>query len=226
VVLGKIGLPPVCGGGNMDMGLSRVRRIVARDLNVPVRSVRIFGVGHHGTFYTAMMNGPFWVKILVDGEDVSDRFPNDRIIRLYREAGYGAMSSFKGPLVEQMRTASSFLKHVLAIYYDTGEVHMCVIGPNGLPGGYPTRLNAEGAEVVVPEIGIEEAIRINEAGARIDGIDRVKDDGTVVYLEENVEKMREILGYECTELKVSESEERAKELNAKLQNLYEKYNIG
>jgi len=171
------------------------------------------------------MKGPFWVKILADGMDVSERFPNDEIVRLYHEAGHGALSSIKGPLVEQMRTASSFLKHVLAIYHDTGEVHTCVVGPNGLPGGYPTRLSAEGAEVVVPDIGLEEAIRINEAGARIDGIDRVKDDGTVVYIEENVEKMRRVLGYECEELKVSESEERARELNAKLTKLYEKYNV-
>lgn len=225
VVLGKIGMAPVCGGGNMDLGLSRVRRIVARELDVPVRSVRIYGVGHHGAYYTAGLEGPFWVKILVDGEDVSERFPNDEIVRLYREAGHGAMSSFEGPLVDQMRTASSFLKHVLAIYHDTGEVHTCVTGPNGLPGGYPTRLSAEGAEVEVPDIGLEEAIRINEAGARIDGIEGVKDDGTVVYVEENVDKMRRVLGYECEELKVSESEERARELNARLRKLYEKYNV-
>jgi hypothetical protein len=225
VVLGKIGMAPVCGGGNMDLGLSRVRRIIAREFNVPARSVRIFGVGHHGAYYTAGLEGPFWVKILVDGEDVSKRFPNDEIVRLYRGAGHGAMSSFKGPLVDQMRTASSFLKHVLAIYYDTGEVHTCVTGPNGLPGGYPTRLSAKGAEVVVPDIGLEEAIRINEAGARIDGIEGVKDDGTVVYVEENVEKMRDVLGYECEELKVSESEQRARELNARLRKLYEKYNV-
>jgi len=225
VVLSKIGLAPVCGGGNMDLGLSRVKRLVARDLKVPFRSVQIYGVGHHGAYYTAQMNGPFWIKILVDGEDVSDRYPNDRIREMYAAAQYGAFSTYKGPLVDQMRTAASFLKHVLAIYYDTGEVHTCVNGPSGLPGGYPTRLSAAGAEVVVPELGLEEAIRINEAGARIDGIERVKDDGTVVYVEDNVKKMRETLGYECAELKVSESEERARELNAKLRKLYEKYNV-
>ena len=225
VVLSKIGLAPVCGGGNMDLGLSRVKRLVARDLKVPFRSVQIYGVGHHGAYYTAKMNGPFWVKVLVDGEDVSARYTNDRIREMYTAAQYGAFSTYKGPLVDQMRTAASFLKHVLAIYHDTGEVHTCVNGPSGLPGGYPTRLSAAGAEVVVPELGLEEAIRINEAGARIDGIERVKDDGTVVYVEDNVKRMRETLGYECAELKVSESEERARELNAKLKKLYEKYNV-
>jgi len=225
VVLGKIGLAPVCGGGNMDLGCSRIRRIVARELDVPVRSVSIYGVGHHGAYYTKGLDGPFWVKILVNGEDVTDRFPNELIVKLYQAGGYAATYQYKGPLVDQMRTASSFLKHVLAIYYDTKEIHTCVTGPNGLPGGYPTRLSAEGAEVVLPGLSIEEAIEINEAGARLDGIERVKDDGTVVFMDENVELMREVVGYECRELTTSESEERAKELNTKLKRLYEKHNI-
>ncbi len=225
VVLSKLGLEPVCGGGNMDLGLSRVRRIVARELGVPYRSVQIYGVGHHGTYYTARMDGPYWVRILVDGEDVTDRFPNEKITRLYVDAGYGAPGQFKSALVDQMRTASSFLKHVLAVYYDTGTVHTCVAGAAGLPGAYPCRLSEKGAEVVLPGISLEEAVRINEEGGRIDGIEEIKDDGTVVYLEENVEYMREVVGYECEELKPSESEERARELNTLLRRLYDKYSV-
>lgn len=225
VVLGKIGLAPVCGGGNMDLGCSRIRRIVACEMNVPVKSVSIFGVGHHGSFYTKGLGGPFWLKILVDGEDVSDRFPNERIVKLYQAEGYAATYQYKDPLVDQMRTASSFLKHVLAIYHDTREIHSCVTGPNGLLGGYPARLSARGAEVVLPGLPLEDAIEINEAGARLDGIERVEDDGTVVFVDENVKQMRDVVGYECKELKISESEERAKELNTKLRKLYEKYDI-
>ncbi len=225
VVLSKLGLEPVCGGGNMDLGLSRVKRIVARELGVPYRSVQIYGVGHHGAYYTARMGGPYWVRILVDGEDATDRFPNEKITRLYVDAGYGAPGQFKSALVDQMRTASSFLKHVLAVYYDTGEVHTCVAGAAGLPGAYPCRLSGEGAEVVLPGISLDKAVRINEEGGRIDGIEKIKDDGTVVYLEENVEYMREVVGYECEELKPTESEERARELNTLLRRLYDKYSV-
>jgi malate/lactate dehydrogenase len=225
VVLGKIGLAPTCGGGNMDLGVSRVRRIVAGEMGVPVKSVTVYGVGHHGSFYTAKMGGPYWLRIIVDGEDVSDRFPNKRITRLYQAGSWAATTQYRGPLIEQMRTASSFLKHVLALHYDTREVYPCVVAPNGLPGGYPARLSADGAKVVLPGISLEKAVEINEAGGRIDGIDRVKGDGTVVFVEENVRLMREVVGYECEELRVSEAEERAKELNSKLRKLYEKYNI-
>ncbi len=225
VVLSKLGLEPTCGGGNMDLGLGRVKRVIARTMKVPFRSVQLYGVGHHGAYYTARMEGPYYVKVVVDGEDVSDQWPNERITRLYQEAGYGVVTQYKSALVDQMRTASSFLKHVLAIYYDTKEVHTCVTGVEGLQGGYPTRLGRSGAEVVLPGISREEAIRINEEGAKIDGIEKIKNDGTVVFCEKNVEYMREVVGYECTELKPNESEERAKELNKLLRKLYDKYNV-
>ena len=225
VVLSKLGLEPTCGGGNMDLGLGRVKRIIARTMKVPFRSVQLYGVGHHGTYYTARMGGPYYVKVIVDGEDVSDQWPSERITKIYQEAGYGVITQYKSALVDQMRTASSFLKHVLAIYNDTGMVHTCVTGVEGLPGGYPTRLSRAGAEIVLPGISREEAIRINEEGAKIDGIEAIKDDGTVVFCDKNVEYMREVVGYECKELKPDESEERARELNTLLRKLYDKYNV-
>ncbi len=225
VVLSKLGLEPVCGGGNMDLGLSRVQRIIARDMKVPYRSVKLYGVGHHGSYYTARMDGPYWVKVMVDGKDMSDIYTNKKITKMYIDQGYGAPSQYKSALVDQMRTASSFLKHVLGVYYNTGEVYTAVAGAKGLPGAYPCRLSEKGAEIVLPGISLDEAIKINQAGGRIDGIEKVKSDGTVVFCEENVQHMRDVVGYECTELKPSESEERAKELNTLLKKLYDKYNV-
>ena len=225
VVLGKLGLEPVCGGGNMDLGVFRLKRLIAREMSVPYKSVNIYACGHHGSFYTARLDGPFWVKIIIDGKDFTENYPNEKLKDMYHEAGYAKSTQYAGALIDQMRTAASFLKNVLAIYYDSRETHVCVPGPNGLPGAYPTRLSEEGAEVVLPGISLKEAIEINELGARIDGIEKVKDDGTVVFREENVEYMREIVGYECEELKPSESEERAQELNALLKKLYEKYKV-
>ena len=226
VVLGKLGMPPVCGGGNMDLVCERIRRIVARELNVPAGNVSIFGVGHHGTSYTSKLQGPFWLKILVGGDDLSDQFPQQRIRELYDATGFGELTQFQGPLVEQHRTASAFLKNVLSIHFNAGRIHMCIPGPNGLPGGYPTRLGAKGAEIVLPkELTLEQAVDINEEGALWDGIQSVKKDGTVIYTEKATKNMREALGYECEEFKVSETEERAKELNTKLRDLYQKHRI-
>lgn len=136
-----------------------------------------------------------------------------KITKHYREAGYGAVPQLHSNLVDQMRTASSFLKHILAIIHDTAKVHTCVTGVQGLLGGYPARLSRAGAEVVLPDITLEEAIEINKQGAKLDGIEEIKNDGTVVYCMGNVENMRKVLGYECIMLKPGESHERAQELD-------------
>jgi hypothetical protein len=226
VVLDKLGMAPACGGGNMDIGVQRFKRMVARDLNIPYQGVTIYAVGHHGTFYTARYNGPFWVKIIAEGKDVTDRYPNEKIAKMYHEAGFSGSVQFPGPVVDQMRTAVSFLNNMLGIYYDTKKVHDSVPGPNGLPGAYPARVSAEGVEVVLPGISLEEAVKINQDGGKIDGIEEIKDDGTVVFMDQNVEYMREVVGYDCKELKPEESEERAKELGVRLKEIYEKYNVG
>jgi hypothetical protein len=225
MILKKSGYNIVCGGGNMDHGVSRVKRIVARELKIPFRNVTIFGVGHHGSYYTTRMGGPYWLKVIANGEDVSKDFPNEKVTKMYRDSGYGAFSTYRGPLVDQMRTAASFLKNVLSIYYDTDQISGCVPGTNGLPGAYPAKLNSDGAEIILPDISLKKAIEINEAGGRLDGIDRIKEDGTVIFCDKNVEYMREIMGYDCKELKLNDSEKRAIELNDRLGKLYEKYKV-
>ena len=150
VVLGKVGLAPTCGGGNMDMGIHRLKRIVARDLGVPFQSVTIYGVGHHGTFYTKRLDGPFWVKIIVDGEDITKKYPNQKLMEMYHKAGYAASAQYPSAPVDQMRTSASFLNNVLAIYYDTRKTHVCVPAPNGLPGAYPARLSAREQKLSFP----------------------------------------------------------------------------
>ena len=105
------------------------------------------------------------------------------------------------------------------------EMMESVPGPNGLSGAYPCRLGESGAEVVLPSINLEEAIDINRAGGKYDGIERIKDDGTVVYCHQNVEYMREVVGYDCKELKPRDSEKRAKELEMLLKKLYDKYKV-
>jgi len=83
------------------------------------------------------------------------------------------------------------VKNILAILNDTRELTHAP-GPNGLPGGYPVRLSAKGAEVVLPEeLSLEEAVRINEEAQKFDGIQEIKNDGTVFFTEKAVKIMRE-----------------------------------
>jgi len=72
-------------------------------------------------------------------------------------------------------------------------------------------------------LSLEEAIKINEEAQKFDGIQEIKEDGTVVFTEKAVRTMREMLSYECKELKLEESEERAIELRTLYKNFARKY---
>ena len=228
VILGKLGIAPTCGSGNMDHACNYIKFVVSKEMNVPMGSISVYGVGHYGAFGTANMGEPYYVKILVGGQDVSDRFPHSKLKEMVRTANLRGSfhSQIKGPPPEQARTSASFARSALDIYFGTGNVRMSVPAPNGLPGGYPCRLDSTGAEIVLPEdLTLPDAVRINEEGAKHDGIERVKDDGTVIFLDENVKRMNEVLGYQCKELKVSELKQRSDELNDKLKKCYEKYAV-
>jgi len=224
--LGKLDLAPVCGGGNMDLLCNDIRYVVSKELKVTANNIFVYGVGHHGTYYTARMGEPFFVKILLRDKDITNEFPHERLRDLCYAERFFDRQQLKGPLTEQLPVAASFLRNTLAIYFDTGELRMSVPGPNGLPGAYPCRLSSKGAEVTIPDgLTLQEAIRINQEGARFDGIEEVKDDGSIVFLDENVRNMDEVLGYNCKELRISELGERARELNSKLNKCYERLGI-
>jgi hypothetical protein len=219
-MLYRRGLSPTIGGGNFALRVPWVRRVVADEIGVPLRSVQVFMVAFHSVT-THLDRAPFWVKILVDDRDVTDRFPHEKLrerMMKFQRARTGA--GWRGPPPQQ-QTASCFLRNVLAIYFDTGElVH--ATGPRGLWGGYPVRLSAEGAEVALPEgLTLERALEVNREGAKLDGIEEMRDDGSIVFTEEAVQIMRETLGYECERLTVEESEERAEELD----RLYRRYSV-
>jgi len=215
-VLGKVGLTPTVGIGNFDLLIPRIKLVVSRKLNVPVRNVSVFMVAHHFhdvhiEDYGTSGGAPYFLKILVGDKNVTERFDPEKLFSEPLPTPAGNQSD--------QQVASSAVKNIIAILNDTGELTHAP-GPNGLPGGYPVRLSAKGAEVFLPEeLTLEEAIRINEEAQKFDGIEKIKEDGTVAFTDKAVKIMREMLNYDCTELKIEESEERAMELKT----LYEKF---
>ena len=224
-ILGKRGLAPTVGGGNFDLLIPGIKLFVSRELNVPMRNISVFMVAHHGLL-SSFMRAPFWVKILAYDKDVSAQFPPDTIrefLTPFVELDMGGGVRWRVPPNEDI--AASYVRNMLAIYFDTGE--LChAPGPAGLPGGYSVRLSAKGAEVVLPEeLTLDEAIKINEEGARFDGIKEIKDDGTLVFTEKSADTYKEVLGYDCKELKIEETEERAKELGSLFKKFADKHKV-
>lgn len=60
---------------------------------------------------------------------------------------------------------------------------------------------------------------MTEQAQRGDGIESIRADGTVAFSERAHEAMREVLGYDCPQLRPGESEARADELRARLETL-------
>ncbi len=211
MILAKRGLEPTIGLGNIDLIVPNIKLGVAKRLNAPTRDVTVYAVFHHhhfGSFRKGANDLPeYFLRIMVGVQDVTGNFDTDQL--LHEVVQDSLSGEHLNPVV-----AASGVKNALALLFDTGLITHSP-GPQGLPGGYPVRLNASGAEVFLPSgLSLEQAVAINEVGQRADGIDRVEEDGTVIYTDESVQILREVLDYDLAPLKFDECDERATELVA------------
>lgn len=210
-ILGKVGLAPLVGIGNMDLLIPIVKKYVSERLNIPMRNVSVFMLGHHFhdvrvEDFGTTMGAPYFLKIMLGDRNVTGQFDLDKLWAACPPTPPGNQSD--------QRVAASAVKNIAAIINDTNEITHSP-GPRGLPGGYPIRLNSQGVEVVLPEeLTLEQAVKINEEAQKFDGIEMIENDGTVVYTDKSVKIMKEMLGYDCKPLRIDESEARAKQLRS------------
>jgi len=223
VVLNKIGLAPTCGIGNIAEIISYVRLSVSQKLKVPVSNVTAYCVGHHSVEVSVFEHHstqgiPNFLKVYVGGEPVPEnKLKTEEIVSLPFPVNAGHEAH---PI-----TIASAMPVIMGIWNDTGE--LChATGPNGLPGGYPVRASASGVEVCLPQgITMKEAIRINEEGAKADGIEEIRNDGTAVWTKKATEIMKEVLGYDCKPMRPDEIEKRAAELGNAYTSLLTKHGV-
>ena len=223
-ILGKVGLEPTVGAGNPALCIPWLKLMVREKLNVPVNNVSIYLVANHAfieyLFTTGKTAGiPYFMKIMVGGRDVTNQLKPEKLMLEAYQRVLTLMSDESQIELRAAPVAASAVANMLAILDDTGEL-MNAAGPAGLPGGYPVRLSAKGAEVVLPDgITLDEAVRINREAMKWDGIEAIKDDGTVVFTDAVVDIMSEKLGYVCKELKITEAQKRYEELKLLLDKL-------
>jgi hypothetical protein len=218
VILAKRGLAPTIGLGNIDLLISPLRMGVARELDVPARNVRVYAILHH--YHTSHFRKrpggapPYFLRLMVGDQDVTGQFDTDLLLHQVSQ------DRFSGPHGNAV-VAASGVKNGLALLHDSGLLTHSP-GPQGLPGGYPVRLSASGAEVVLPTgVTMGQALAYAEAGQRADGVERIEEDGTVVYTDKAARILEEVLGYELTSLEFDQCDEQAAELIARFQALIE-----
>lgn len=172
-VLATQGLAPTVGLGNVSMLLLRVAEAAGLD---PRRDL-IRVVGHHAQMFTAAqgikpaVGGPLPRTYLGDPPRRADELP---YLPEPRQPGGdfdGLTVSASVPVIEAMLPGSSPLR-------------WSVPAPAGLPGGYPVRLQGSTVTMDLPEdITLEEAVALNSAWARGDGVQEILPDGTVHMTE-------------------------------------------
>lgn len=70
---------------------------------------------------------------------------------------------------------------------------------------------------------MEEAIKINTEGAKREGVEELKDDGTLVFTDEARNVGKELYGIDLSEFRFADVEAVSKELLAAGNKLIEKY---
>lgn len=216
--LGKIGLAPTVGLGNIDCGVTVIRSAISKKLGIPIGNVDVYACGaHYWNFVTVrfgdVCGSPYYLKIIAEGNDVTDKFDYKDLLKHPRAGGLAV-----SPVV-----ASSGVKTIKSMINNTNDI-VNLPGPNGLPGGYPTRVNSEGVKIVLPkDVTLEDAIKINEGSNRCDGIDSINENGDITFTEKSYQIMKEMFGYDCRKLKMNKLEEERSELSNLFNKFCEKY---
>lgn len=222
-ILKTRGLQPTVGIGNVANPVPAIRLGIADQLGVTLGDVKIYlacqhYVSHYIPRFGTAGGAPYYLKAFVGGRDVTRDIDIDKVFadmpKRYRRTG---------SLGGQILTASSAAAITLAMVDDRREF-LHAPAPDGLPGGYPVRVDAKGATVELPnDITLAEAIKINEEGQAIDGIERIDEKGTAYIPEWSNEIMKKMIGFDCTVMPLDDIHEIAKELGAKFNAFANKF---
>jgi hypothetical protein len=210
-VLGKVGLAPTSGIGNLALAVPPLKQALAVQFYRPLERVQVL-VFAHSYVMQQLRKGttggaPIHLSAFVDGEEITNQLDLPTLL--------GTLPATLEHEYTQLLTAATAATVFDAVTGETQEtVH--APGPRGLPGAYPFRIeNGSMTIVLPPRFSLEEAIRINQEGQRSDGIERIDDDGTVYFAEQNMAILKEVIGYECRGMPLSEVESWARELHAR-----------
>jgi len=222
-VLGNLGLAPTCGVGNLAEVVPKIQALLSKYFRVKPSDAKVYLVAHH-SFEAAVFSGvnreeapPYFLRVECDGQDVTEPFrAHDLLWEDYPTVGGRAVNFL---------TAACLTRLVRALT-STEESLLHVPAPDGLPGGYPVLVSREGVKLA-PVSGLSKAraISINEQSHRFDGIERVEEDGTVVFVPESADVLKRELGYNCSKLSPSDSEDRARELLARFKGYAERFGV-
>ena len=199
------GLGPHAGIGNVEVSAVTVLRYAMAITGQPADAIGVWLVGSHALMAFGAATTPHHFRLEVRGADVTAEHDLDAILGSWPEPiTWSKIDSFA-------LFAASAVKNTVALIGST-PLRTHVTGPMGKPGGYPVTVAEGRVELDLPAgLTPGEAVSTNEAAARLDGIQRIDTDGTVVYTPE-VRRVMESLGYRCEAVEFDELPRHSREL--------------
>ncbi len=200
----RFGHGPSTGAGNLEVCAARVLRYVMATTGRPAAEIDVSLVGSHALLTRGTVV-PHHFRLTVDGADATDQVDLTAALSSWPEAINWHAD------VPNSLYAGSAVKNALALL-GSEPLATHVSAPMGLPGGYPAVIGTGTVQLRLPA-GLDEAeaVAINDRAARFDGIDRIEEDGTVVYTAESRAAM-ENLGYHCEAVEFDDLARRRDEL--------------
>jgi hypothetical protein len=211
--LATLGLAPHIGIGNIANVVPGITWAAAQELNAHPNEIDINLVCHHVFSHHVHRFGeaqaiPYSLTVFRAGEQVA----------VDHEAIFARLASTlrrQGGKDGQQVTATSAARTVWALLGEqTRQLHSPA--PGGLTGGYPLRVSRERIDLVLPEgLSEETAHDVNRRAQILDGIEQITSDGTIVFADEQMAILDDLLGYRCKQLHVVDAREAATELRTK-----------
>jgi hypothetical protein len=225
-VLGKVGLAPTAGIGNVAEIVPKLMRGAAAELHCRSEQVQVSLVAHHALVSYAYRRmppqlgdpvPPFLLRVKKDGCDVSSELDPLSLMLAPEPITEGRAT--------HLLTASTTIPLIRALMREE-PVPLHAPAPGGLPGGYPITANRAGVEPALDGIPMADAVAANIAAQKFDGVDRILDDGTVVLDPEGVLQLQSALGLCAGRISISDVEEQAADLVRRYQAFARKRGVG
>jgi len=224
-VLAQVNLAPDVGIGNISniipaltFAVSAITGIEADKLNLKLITQHYFS--HFVPRYGHKGDGDYHLSV-TDMDRNKIEFDHSEAFKMLN----GPLKRLGG-IAGQLLTAGSATRVISAIA-ENSNISAHTPGPNGLPGGYPVKINSDAIKIdLPPHFSLEEAIKINTLCQQADGIQSIEDDGSVVFTDKEMSIMKKILNYSVTRMSLSDTEEQAEELAAKFQEFRQQVEAG
>lgn len=221
--LATVGLAPDVGIGNIGNIVPGISWAAAQELGVSPAEVSVKVVGHHYFSHHVHRFGEAHdIPHLLDVTVGPSRVSVDSAAVYAHLAG--ALRRQGGKEGQQL-TATSAARLILALLSHQSRAQHAP-GPGGLVGGYPVRVSRDGVELdLSPDIDVSAAEAVNQRCQELDGIARIAPNGTVHFTDERMAVMQDMLGYQCSELKIADSRLAAMELAQRYEAFLAKHGL-